>query len=125
MGQIIKTYLGMFMILFLTVTAIGILSAFVTVMNAQDEHARIIQEIEDSNYAPSVVQANFLLAEKDGYELTLTAPDDTGSQVRYTRGEEITEDLYQKDWVRVDLRFTFRISFFGIRQSHVLSGYAR
>lgn len=125
MGQIIKTYLGIFMILFLMVTSIGILSAFVTIMNAQNLHSEIIHEIEDSDYAPSVISSCFDKAVSEGYEMNLVVPAKNGGEQVCTYGGMVEEDVSTREWIRVDLKFYFTISFFGIKQKHVLSGYAR
>ncbi len=46
MSQIIKAFMGVFLTLFMAVTAMGILAAYMEVMNAQDMQARIVDEIE-------------------------------------------------------------------------------
>ena len=66
MSQIMKTFLGVFLIMFMVVTSSGVLSGFMTVVEAQNLHAQIINE----------------------------------------------------------LKFTYAVAFFGIKQEHVLSGYA-
>ena len=38
MSQIIKAFMGVFLTLFMAVTAMGILAAYMEVMNAQDMH---------------------------------------------------------------------------------------
>ena len=44
MSQIIKAFMGVFLTLFMEVTAMGILAAYMEVMNAQDMQARIVDE---------------------------------------------------------------------------------
>lgn len=46
MSQIMKAFMGVFLTLFMAVTAMGILAAYMEVMNAQDMQARIVDEIE-------------------------------------------------------------------------------
>lgn len=49
-----KTFLGVFLIMFMVVTSSGVLSGFMTVVEAQNLHAQIINELEDSDYDSSV-----------------------------------------------------------------------
>ena len=46
MSQIMKTFLGVFLIMFMVVTSSGVLSGFMTVVEAQNLHAQIINELE-------------------------------------------------------------------------------
>ena len=45
MSQIMKTFLGVFLIMFMVVTSSGVLSGFMTVVEAQNLHAQIINEL--------------------------------------------------------------------------------
>ena len=60
MSQIIKAFMGVFLTLFMAVTAMGILAAYMEVMNAQDMQARIVDEIENSDFNTGVVRQCFL-----------------------------------------------------------------
>ena len=62
MSQIIKAFMGVFLTLFMAVTAMGILAAYMEVMNAQDMQARIVDEIENSDFNTGVVRQCFLLS---------------------------------------------------------------
>lgn len=42
MSQIIKAFMGVFLTLFMAVTAMGILAAYMEVMNAQDMQAELL-----------------------------------------------------------------------------------
>ena len=69
MSQIMKTFLGVFLIMFMVVTSSGVLSGFMTVVEAQNLHAQIINELEDSDYDSSVAQTCF--------EKCIKSPGDT------------------------------------------------
>ena len=71
MSQIMKTFLGVFLIMFMVVTSSGVLSGFMTVVEAQNLHAQIINELEDSDYDSSVAQSCFENASKAGDILEL------------------------------------------------------
>jgi hypothetical protein len=46
----------------------GVMSACIDANNARDFHASVMAEIEDSNFAPSVISACKAQAENEGYE---------------------------------------------------------
>ena len=50
MSQIMKSFMGVFIMLFMSVTSIGILSGFLSVLSVQDLHSCIISELEDSDF---------------------------------------------------------------------------
>ena len=56
MSQIIKAFMGVFLTLFMAVKAMGILAAYMEVMNAQDMQARIVDEIENSDFNTGVAR---------------------------------------------------------------------
>ena len=78
MSQIIKAFMGVFLTLFMAVTAMGILAAYMEVMNAQDMQARIVDEIENSDFNTGVVQQCFLQSEEAGYQLKVTFFNEKG-----------------------------------------------
>lgn len=125
MSQIMKGFLGVFLVMFLVVSSVGILSAFLTVMDAQDLHARVINEMENSNYSREVISENFEKAENAGYELEVVLYYEDGEQASCTGGEEIPDHPGEISLAQVNLKFPFRVGFFGINDQHTLSGYAR
>mgnify|MGYP001633974479 FL=1 len=65
MSQIMKSFLGLFLIMFMVVTSAGVLSGFLSVLSAQNTHAAIISELEDSDFYPSVVNEFFKKAKDE------------------------------------------------------------
>ena len=123
MSEIMKTFLGVFLIMFMVVTSSGVLSGFMTVVEAQNLHAQIINELEDSDYDSSVAQTCFQNASKAGDTLELKLYMTDNSIMTVTDASQITSsDEIEK--ARVELKFTYAVAFFGIEQEHVLSGYA-
>ena len=118
MSQIMKAFFGIFLIMFMTVTSSGILSGFMTVVEAQNLHAQIINELEDS-----VAKGCFKNASDvdDTLELTFYLLDNTTKTV--ADASQIP-DSNQITKARVELKFDYIVAFFGVRQKHVLSGYA-
>lgn len=118
MSQIFKTYLAVLLTLLMGFSAGGILQAYLSVADAQDCHARIIGELEAGDFYPAVVQSCYKMAEEKGYELEITYYGENGE-------EGSTYPQSPVAWARIDMHFPFQIAFFGIRQQHTLSGYAR
>jgi len=118
-----KTFLGVFLIMFMVVTSSGVLSGFMTVVEAQNLHALIINELEDSDYDCSVAQTCFENASKAGDTLELKLYMTDNSIRTVTDASQITSSD-EIERARVELKFTYAVAFFGIKQEHVLSGYA-
>ena len=114
MSQIMKTFLGVFLIMFMVVTSSGVLSGFMTVVEAQNLHAQIINELEDSDYDSSVAQTCFENASKAGDTLELKLYMTDNSVRTVTDASQIaSSDEIEK--ARVELKFTYAVAFFGIR----------
>ena len=123
MSQIMKTFLGVFLIMFMVVTSSGVLSGFMTVVEAQNLHAQIINELEVSDYDSSDAQTCFENASKAGDTLELNLYMTDNSIRTVTDASQIaSSDEIEK--ARVELKFPFGVAVFGIKQEHVLSGYA-
>lgn len=69
MGQIMKTYLGIFFLLVTGMVGIGVVTAGIQSVNARNYHADIISEIECSNFNDAVVSSCRQQAEEEGYDL--------------------------------------------------------
>lgn len=109
--------------MFMVVTSSGVLSGFMTVVEAQNLHAQIINELEDSDYDSLVAQTCFENASKAGDTLELKLYMTDNSIRTVTDASQIaSSDEIEK--ARVELKFTYAVAFFGIEQEHVLSGYA-
>ena len=66
LGQVIKTYLGIFFLMVTGVVGIGVVTAGIQSANARNYHADVISEIECSNFNDSVVSACRKQAEEFG-----------------------------------------------------------
>lgn len=69
MGQIMKTYLGIFFLLVTGMVGIGVVTAGIQAANARNYHADVISEIECSNFNDTVVASCKQQAQEAGYEL--------------------------------------------------------
>lgn len=125
MSQIIKTFLGIYLILFMAVTSVGILAAYMQVLGAQDLQARIVDELENSRYAAPVIRAEFEEANRAGCRLTVTLYYENGRTIAAESASRIPDSTQEVCMARVELSFPFQVACLGIRQEHTLTGYAR
>lgn len=125
MSQVVKTFMGIFLILFMIVTSIGILTAYLQVMNAQDLQARIVDEIENSDYAAEVVKGCFDQSTRYGYSLQLTYYFENGGTVCVKAKDSVPSDVESIAMARVELSFPFQVGFLNINKAHTFTSYAR
>lgn len=125
MSQIIKTFLGVFLILLMAVTSIGILTAYMEVLNAQDLQARVVDEIENSDFAPSVIQSGYSEAKKAGCNLSVTLYYESGGTAVLSDASQVPGNTEDVSMARVELTFPFKVAFLGIEKEHTFTGYAR
>ena len=113
MSTTIKTYVGIFILMVSLFSMAGVLSACIDAGNARDFHASVIAEIEDSNFAPSVISSCKTQAANAGYDLII----DEGSIVR--------DDDGRPALMEVILKYEYRVDFFGVLSTQQIRGFAR
>lgn len=110
MENVIKTYLGLFLTFVAVFVCVGVIGANISASNAVSFHADVVKEIEDSNFAPSVISACISSAESAGYELEIIPIEDaTGRTIM----------------AEVILDYDYNIPFLGIFTQHEKRGFAR
>ncbi len=124
MSQIVKAFTGIFMVMFLMMTATGILGAFLEVSNAQDLHAAIIDELENSNYARAVLEECFAVAEEASYQLEICLYSNNGL-ISCTSAADIPISTTTVSMAEVVLKYPFKIAFFDLNMQQKIFGYAR
>lgn len=125
MSQVMKAFMGVFMVLFLMATSTGVIGAYYQVLHAQNTHAVMIDELENSDYARSVMEACFEIAEQEEYRLQLSLYSDTAEGKICTRSTDIPETTANITMVEVVLFYDIEIAFFEIITEQQLFGYAR
>lgn len=113
MSTTIKTYVGIFIFLISIFSMAGIMSASIDASNARDFHNSVIAEIEDANFAPSVINACKKQAASDGYELLI----DNNSVVKDEDGKPTL--------MEVILKYKYRIDFLKVMNTQRIRGFAR
>lgn len=125
MSQIIKAFMGVFLILFMAAAAMGILSAYMEVMSAQDMQARMVDEIENSDFNDGVIRECFARCSDAGYELAVTLFLEESAVLTAHSAGEVYGGYGNVDMAKVELKFPFRVAFFGINNIHTFVSYAK
>lgn len=125
MSQVIKAFMGVFMVLFLMTTSTGVLGAFYQILHAQNTHSVMIDELENSNYAKNVMMTCFDVAKEESYLLQLTLYSDSEPTRICTMSSELPDTTEQISMVEVVLFYDLEIGFFNIAEEMQMFGYAR
>lgn len=111
MAQIFKTYFGIFLMFLCIMVLTGMISANLDVSHARSFHEDVVNEIENSRFSPSVIEACRASAFNAGYtKLTCKSIPDTDGKTMVT---EIT------------LGYEYTIPFLNMLNNHEIRGYAR
>ena len=113
MSSVIKTYLGIFMLIMSVFTLVGIISADMDAGHARDFHSSVIAEIEDADFAPSVVAECIAQADRAGYDLLI----DEESCV-YDEDGKVT-------MMEVVLQYDYSVDFLDLLSTQQIRGFAR
>lgn len=107
MGQIIKTFMGIFLVMTLLLLGCGIVSAQMESAYARDYHAAVLTELSDSGCNQKVIDSCQKQAKEDGYRLEVRRRESGGKQL-----------------AEVTLWYEYRISFLHFSKMYQLRGYA-
>ncbi len=125
MSQILKAFTGIFIVLFMMCSALGILGVFFQTLQAQDFHAVIINELENSSYAHTVAEQAFTASEAYGYELEIIFYQEDEMPVVCREAEAIPENIKEVQMAQVTLQYPVEIIFFQVAEKQTVIGYAR
>lgn len=125
MSQIMKAFMGIFMVMLLLVSSTGVLGAFYQILHAQNTHAVMIDELENSDFARGVMQSCFETAERESYRLQMSLYSDSDGIITCTDVTEIPMNTDQVRMVEVVLFYDIEIVFFELAEEQQLFGYAR
>ena len=110
MENVFKTYLGLFLAFIGVFVSVAIISACIQASNAVSFHADVIKEVEESNFAPSVIEACKTSAETAGYELEIVLMPDASGNIAMAE---------------IILDYDYNIPFLSVFTQHEKRGFAR
>ena len=125
MSQIVKAFLGVFLTLFMAVVSLSVLTAYMEVMNAQDMQARIVDELENSDFNAGVMRECFQKCADAGYELSVTVYAEGSAVSVFHTKKEVPEALENISVAKVEMHFPLKSAFLGMNQARSFVGYAR
>lgn len=125
MSQVIKTFMGVFLVLFLVAASTGVLGAFYQIIHAQNTHAHMIDEIENSDYAMGVLENCFLIAEEEDYRLQISLYSDTQNTRVCLSADSLPTQIDAVNMAEVILFYDVEIPFFDVKIEQQMFGYAR
>ena len=117
MSQIIKAFTGVFIALFLMATGVGILESFLQTLQAQNIHGMVIDELENSDYATTVLRENFERTEDHGMELALMLYLENGDVLLCQSKEMVPQEEVKVSMAEVMVTYPLQIPFVGLKES--------
>lgn len=120
MDQIFKCYMGIFLLLFLTYTQAGIITAGGQVVAARNHYCRYVQQLEASGCSEGEALKLIAEAKEQGYNLTIVVDADVNLG---DNGEEKDEILRYSGRISMDYQVT--IPFLGVDKREKLQGSVR
>lgn len=110
MKSAIETMTGIIVITIMTVIGTSLITASLNTLNAQNYHAAVIQEIEESNYAPAVIENCKKTAKENKFKnLEITVKESTNG----------------KKYAKVVLEYNYSIPILNMFMDNRIPGYAR
>lgn len=107
MGQVIKTFLGIFLLMLLLLLGCGIIGAQMESVAARNYHSAVVTELSDSGCDQSVIESCRYQAEQDGYQLKVQVCEQAGGRM-----------------AEVTLGYEYRIPMLRFHKIYQLRGYA-
>lgn len=111
MEAILKSFFGIFFILLLASVGVGLISSSIDARNADLYLANCVTQIQNSNFASSVISECKRNALEEGYVLTVN----TASSANDTT----------KKYARLDLKYNYSIPVIGLERKHTLTADIR
>lgn len=125
MSQVMKAFMGVFMVLLLVTTSAGVLGAFYQILHAQNTHAVMLDELENSDFAKVIMEACFETAELEEYRLQMNLFSESEEIQTCMSIEELPNNTEDVTMVEVILFYDIELAFFEIATEQQLFGYAR
>ncbi len=124
MATIIKSFMGIFFFALVVFLGLGILNYQTDVNRATNYKQDIIMELQNSNFAPSVLNACITAGAGIDYEVSIDVATKNGAHQTYTN-QSLATNTADVDSAYVTVRYKSRLPFLGIETSNSLRGFAR
>lgn len=122
MQQVIEGMMGVFFLIILVFTGMGIAGALVHASEAQNFKMEVIERLEDCNYESEVIDACFQEAVERGLELSVKLYYSDGNIVTFTQSGISEQNRGIVTSGKVSVRYAFQIPFLHISEQLVTTG---
>ena len=124
MPTIIKAFIGIFFFALVVFLGTGILNYQVQVDRASSYKYDVIQELQNSNFAPSVMNACIQAGAAQDYNVSIDVSTGDGAHNTFSQHSPAT-DVADVVAAYVTVEYTSRLPFLGVETPNVLRGFAR
>lgn len=132
MKQVMETFFGTFLLMFLIVSCFGCLMAAINARNADKYKTEYIMQLEDSDFATGVAKKIFEDAAEHEYRITMQVYKDLGGTMTitpeltdYTQFQTEVGDTTGTYMIRLTLTFDYSFPLMDVFTAHTLLGYAK
>lgn len=122
MEQVIKTYLGIFLMMLLSTVGIGIVAAEAQICQARNFKSDVVVELENSNYNREVINACIKQADELGYQLQVNLYEDSGA-VTVCENGNVPPVEKEVTMAEVILHYAYRMGPFHSKTEHSIRGF--
>ena len=125
MSQVVKTFTGFIMMMFLMLTAVSMLGMYTETVSAQNLHSAMIDELENSNYAKTVMEDCFTVADSNNYQLEIHLYSTEMGKVSCKNKSELPQVVKGVYMAEVVVEYALRSPLFYLNEQQIVAGYAR
>ena len=123
MGQIMKLYTTLFLMLIMAVSAMGIVTAQVRLIQVQNLHKSIVAEVKGSNCDRTVIESCFDRAKNTECSLIITFYEKKGKIEKCADAQRLPEKIAGVEIVKIEVEMPVRFPVFEIYRKEKIVGY--
>ena len=124
MPVIIKSFMGVFFFALVVFSGTGIVNYQTEANRAASYKQDVIEELQNSNFSPSVINACILAGADSDYEVSIDVSGRDGSHATYTKNN-LSSAVPEVVTAYVTVRYKNRLPFLGVETPNSLRGFAR
>lgn len=124
MSVIIKSFMGVFFFSLVVFLGVGIVNYQTDVNQASSYKQDVIEELQNSNFAPSVMNACIQNGAAQNYEVSIDVSSGDGSHSTYSESA-LASDTSDVTAAYVTVNYKSRLPFLGLETSNCLRGFAK
>ena len=123
MGQVIKSFLGIFFAFLVVITGVTVVTAQMQVSEARSFKDSVVSSIENSDFNAEVLNACFTEAQAQGYRMVVTVYGKDGGSLEFNSAAVAEGHVEEAGKARVFL--TYDVNVFGKKFEKSVQGTAK